>query len=127
MSAVVVNDTDASSAESKRRKPRIAKRQFAAFASLFILIDYASSAFAGRRRRESWLFLWAVATLLATHAIMLQIGSTMIRGWADTEYRELLIAIGMFAGAVETASRLKPPTATPEALSVTRITIPRRP
>jgi len=70
------------------------------------LIAYAAAAVRGERRGEAAMFIGAAIALAVIQAIVLASGSILVRRWEDTEFKELLIAIGLLAAAAEATWRI---------------------
>jgi hypothetical protein len=45
--------------------------------------------------------------LIAIQIVMFAVGSTLVRPWEDTEFREMFIAVAFAVYSIETAARLR--------------------
>jgi hypothetical protein len=81
--------------------------QFSAFASVLVLIAFARAARRAGRRADRALFSVAALALFAIQIVMFAIGSTLVRQWEDTEFKEMFIAVAFAVYSIETAARLR--------------------
>ena len=81
--------------------------QFAYFYCVLLLGGLAGEALRIRRWRDGLLFGCAVVALVACHLVVLGVGPTMVRPWDDTEFKELIIALGLFLHAAEVGLRVR--------------------
>ena len=79
--------------------------QFAYFYAVLLLGGIAGESFRIGRWRDGLLFACAGAALVACHLAVLGSGHTMVRPWDDSEFKELLIATGLFLYAAEVVRR----------------------
>jgi NADH:ubiquinone oxidoreductase subunit 3 (subunit A) len=80
--------------------------QFAFFYAVLLLGGIAGESFRIGRWRDGLLFSCAGVALVACHLIVLGAGNTMVRPWDDSEFKELLIAAGLFLHASEVFGRV---------------------
>ena len=81
--------------------------QIAFFLALAILFEFARHAARLRNWADSGLFTAAFFTLFFVQIIDLSFGSAMIRHWDDTEFKELIIAIGLCYYAFEIGFKIR--------------------
>lgn len=60
----------------------------------------------GRDRKWRWLATWLNAVVVVTAAAFLTVGGNMVRGWDDTELRELIIPFGLALAGLEAIGRI---------------------
>ncbi|MCA3574985.1 MAG: hypothetical protein IOC86_13805 [Aestuariivirga sp.] len=80
--------------------------QFAFFYSVLLLGGIAGESVRIGRWRDGLLFGCAGVALVACHLTVLSAGYTMVRPWDDSEFKELLIAAGLFLHAAEVFRRV---------------------
>lgn len=81
--------------------------QLAFFYGVLLLGALAGEAVRLGLRKDALLFGWAALTLVAGQLAILDTGSAMVRRWDDTEFKELIIAAGLFLHAAEVFLRAR--------------------
>ena len=81
--------------------------QFAFFLGVLLLGGLAGEAVRLRLRLDGLLFGCAALALVGCQLAGLHFGAAMVRRWDDTEFKEMIIAAGLFLQAVEVLVRVR--------------------